>query len=194
MNDFYIGQKFGERELISLEIKRDIKNWYLKVRCTCGSEEWVVYRSLAKSKSCPHNRINNIPKGLIPHNKLPDGISSLNSLYGNYKRNASHRGIGFSLSIDDFKTLTKEPCYYCGVQPSKKFPTDHAVTQRIKIRKGKLTQYVYNGLDRKDNSLPYEPGNAVSCCEQCNYMKSDYSENEFLKKVAEIYLKLKGAL
>jgi hypothetical protein len=54
----------------------------------------------------------------------------------------------------------QKPCYYCG-ELSK-------------------------GIDRLDSTKGYEVENCVSCCEQCNYMKLDYTQEEFIKKCIQI--------
>ena len=52
--------------------------------------------------------------------------------------------------------------------------------------------YIYNGIDRIDSNIGYEPDNCVTCCVICNRMKNKYSKNAFLLHVSKItkYLKL----
>lgn len=47
-------------------------------------------------------------------------------------------------------------------------------------------RYIYNGVDRMNNSLGYINKNCVSCCKICNYMKLEMSISEFLDKCATI--------
>ncbi len=82
----------------------------------------------------------------------------------NYRRCAEKRGIAFSLITNEASELFQQPCAYCGTFDAE----------------------MQNGIDRVDNERPYEKGNTVSCCTQCNMMKRDRSENVFLEHVARI--------
>jgi hypothetical protein len=46
--------------------------------------------------------------------------------------------------------------------------------------------YVYNGIDRKNNSLGYVSNNCVPCCSECNLMKRKMSVNQFLEHMRKI--------
>ena len=43
-----------------------------------------------------------------------------------------------------------------------------------------------NGIDRLNSIIGYTIENCVPCCEKCNLMKSNYSENEFLDHIERI--------
>jgi len=103
---------------------------------------------------------------------LPAGETAFNSLYAQYRVQASLRQHVFELTPDDFRALTKQPCYYCGVEPAQ-----------IKRTPGSAGNYVYNGIDRRDNNLGYTVQNCVSACWMCNGAKSEKSEKEFLEWV-----------
>ena len=50
--------------------------------------------------------------------------------------------------------------------------------------------YIYNGLDRIDPSKGYELTNIVTCCENCNRLKSDLvSYEEFIEFIKILKLK-----
>jgi hypothetical protein len=40
--------------------------------------------------------------------------------------------------------------------------------------------FIYNGIDRVDNSIGYEMGNVVTCCVVCNLMKRCHSHSDFI--------------
>lgn len=44
------------------------------------------------------------------------------------------------------------------------------------------------GIDRVDASVGYEPDNCKACCTQCNYMKKDWTLEQFMGHVARIHL------
>jgi hypothetical protein len=69
----------------------------------------------------------------------------------------------FELSIEQYTTITKQPCYYCGVE--------------IGTKSG--------GLDRKDNSVGYTLENVLPCCRDCNRVRNNVLTVEEMKFVSE---------
>jgi len=86
-----------------------------------------------------------------------------------YKYNAEKRGYEFLLTNEDFFSLIEQECYYCG---------NIAETVWKSHRKENNT-VVYNGVDRKDNSLGYTLENSCSCCKKCNYIKNNIGIEDF---------------
>jgi 5-methylcytosine-specific restriction endonuclease McrA len=76
-------------------------------------------------------------------------LGSPKSKYNIYRLSAKNRGIEFTLTFEQFLSFYQKPCYYCG---------DPIETVR---------------LDRVDNSKGYILNNVVSCCWECNKLKSD---------------------
>lgn len=109
---------------------------------------------------------------------LPFGESSFNQLFNQYRISAKRRGINFDLSKEYFHMLTLENCFYCGREPSMKtnYPQRHG-------------NYIYNGIDRTDNSIGYQEDNVVACCKICNRIKGVMSMNELFTTVYKIYKK-----
>lgn len=105
----------------------------------------------------------------MPQKKLEYGLSSMRSLLCSYKRNAKRRGFTYNLTEEQFKEITQQDCYYCGIEPKQ-------ITDYNK-RNG---QYVYNGIDRIDNTKGYVIDNVVPCCGMCNRIKGKLSSVEFL--------------
>jgi 5-methylcytosine-specific restriction endonuclease McrA len=100
-----------------------------------------------------------------------------------YLKNRIKRGRGrknrtWSISNEQFLTLIYANCYYCNLKPS----TTVNPTVNMKLQKSRALEcfITYNGIDRVDSSKGYEPGNVVTCCEQCNKAKLDHSKGEFL--------------
>lgn len=83
-----------------------------------------------------------------------------------YKRGCEKRGLNFDLSFDEFKTYWRSKCFYCG---------------------GEIETI---GLDRVDNNRGYSNDNIVSCCWDCNRLKGDMNQKEFLDKIKSISDKL----
>lgn len=111
--------------------------------------------------------------------KYPNGYknidSGFNRLFVVYKQGAKNRKLSFNLTVEQFRKLTSSVCFYCGQPPSK-------ISKIARSRK----QYIYNGIDRKDNILGYTIENSIPCCEMCNKMKNIYNIEMFLHKVMVI--------
>lgn len=82
--------------------------------------------------------------------------------YLSYKSRALKTGKEFDFSSEEFSALVGLPCRYCGDDST-----------RI-------------GVDRVDNTLGYTKENAAPCCKMCNFMKRDYSVEQFLSHVQRI--------
>ena len=100
---------FGEWFVI-----RQCESRYWWCRCTCGREQRTYGPNLTsgKSKKCRHCCKNNI---------LPEGQAALNLTFGGYQRSATRRGYTWSLSKEDFLTLTQKNCEYCGAAPNARY-------------------------------------------------------------------------
>jgi phage/plasmid-associated DNA primase len=101
--------------------------------------------------------------------------ASFNQVYSFYKKNARRSGREFSLSKDEFRALTQQPCHYCGQSRSRAFKT-------YKTK----DFFVGNGVDRVLNSDGYRAGNVVPCCTECNARKSASTFEEFRAWIARV--------
>jgi 5-methylcytosine-specific restriction endonuclease McrA len=102
-------------------------------------------------------------------NAKPQGVAACNVLYADYRFNAKRNGRPFFLTREDFQRLTSEHCHYCGAAPAS-----------VKKQAGCNGVYIYNGLDRVDNTKGYSLDNVVTCCWECNRDKGNKTEGEFL--------------
>lgn len=107
-------------------------------------------------------------KGHVTWNAVSSEQSGTTIQFHNYKRSAKNRNLSFNLDKALFYKLIKQNCSYCQKPPSN--------TQKTK--RGFLK---YNGIDRWNNNIGYEVGNVVTCCKQCNFIKSSLSGEEFLE-------------
>lgn len=169
------GQRFGR--LIAIKVvdkyihgKNTSMIW--ECRCDCGNIVKVTKSSLGRStNSCGClQRDTSRERGRKNKgkSKLPYGVAAKNKLFDHYKRAAEYRELLFDLSIDEFEYITQKPCYYCGIEPKQ--------TTRDKNSFG---QYIYNGIDRIDNSKGYILKNCVPCCGACNKAKLNMTIDEF---------------
>lgn len=177
----WTGEKFGYLTLLKF-LRKEIINkrhkYIYLVKCICGKEKELDICDLKKgtTRSCGCLR-----KKLQSERKIkPPGIAARNNLYNIYlKTCVEKRGYEFELTKEEFFNLTKQNCYYCGKEPTQ-------------IKKSKVSQYVYNGIDRVDNSKGYLKDNVVACCGKCNADKSGVTK-EIVLKVYE-FLKKNGTL
>lgn len=79
-------------------------------------------------------------------------MQTLAGRYASGKSMAKARHKKWDISKAEYACLLSHPCTYCG---EKLNPTGC-------------------GLDRKNNSLDYVPGNVVACCKRCNTSKGEH--------------------
>ena len=168
-----VGKTFGDLTIVSWAgLSKDRRNLF-KCICSCGNEKIVLIKNLQRNSTT--NCGCKSKKGQRYHKEF--GESNFNSICGYYKRNAKKKGLNFCLSKKQLHDLFSKECYYCGVPPS-----------RVGHKKNTYGDYIYNGIDRLDSSIGYIESNCVPCCTQCNYLKSNMKEKEFLKIIEKIYL------
>lgn len=107
----------------------------------------------------------------------PKGTAGLKELIGTYKRNSTAYNREFSLSENDFESMTSQRCHYCHDLPS--------TISKGGSRSG-WGDYVYNGIDRIDNSLGYTATNCVPCCTICNRAKNNMTYKDFITYIERI--------
>lgn len=168
------GQEFGRLIVIKRisNSKRGRTRWLC--RCSCGGET-IVYGCHLRdghTKSCGCFK----KETTGGQNKLTSGLASMHAVIKDYKDNAKTRGYDFNLTEEQFKELTQQECYYCGAKPR----------QMSKTKKYNGI-YIYNGLDRVDNTKGYSLQNVVPCCKQCNWAKSNLTLQEFNNWIEKIH-------
>jgi hypothetical protein len=169
LRDEYVdltGQRFGKLTVIS---KSDERKNHWNCVCDCGKKtlaESYNLKNKYKSCGCTRSSISFSDKSL----------SSKNNLYYNYKKSAMLRHLSFSLSFEEFIFLTQQDCFFCGDKPSNYSKTTTS-----------NGGFFYNGIDRPDNNVGYESGNALPCCRQCNRAKLKRSKEEFILWIKESY-------
>ncbi len=108
---------------------------------------------------------------------LPRDEAGFNRILYNAQRGAMNRKIVWDLTDEQARGIFDRDCFYCGDRPK-------LITQ-LPDRKAPI-KYAFNGIDRIDSSKGYTTDNTVSCCTQCNYMKRNYSQGDFLRKARDI--------
>lgn len=156
--------------------------------CSCGGSNKVSVNNLisgsVKSCGCLKReiasrvvKVTNAKQKGKKREKVSKPGTAFRALLRAYRRGAIERGLSFNLSDELFLQLTSGECYYCGAPPNPAF--------RKKSQFGEI--YIYNGIDRRDNLLGYEPTNCSSCCNRCNMAKKAMNEETFLSFISAVY-------
>lgn len=168
------GKQFDRWTVVQLAERRS-RSCYWLCRCICGKEKVIRSSALTcrQSRSC-----GCLAKELlsIRAKKLfTKTDSGAREVYRRYKRHAEDSRREFAISLEEFLVITALPCFYCGASPHRR------------NRKGSL--FIYNGIDRVNNSVGYIKENCVACCLFCNWMKGRISQIEFLERCRNIAAK-----
>lgn len=139
-------------------------------RCDCGNEKTIQGQAMRNGNTVSCGCYNR------EKNSLPTGECSFNGIFARMKLDAKKRNYKWDLTKEQVKILTKQNCYYCGMLPNQtgisKFPNGN---------------YIYNGLDRTDNTKGYTIDNVVPCCIKCNHAKWTLGIEEFKLHIKKIY-------
>lgn len=178
------GQIFGKLKVISFaryELKQNSGGRKLiwNCECECGNEKEVENSNLisgnVKSCGCLLREVIKI----VHKKNIKKGIA-FEYVWKEYVKSAEERQLEFTLTKDQFRDITQQNCYYCGIQP-------HTVKDRNGSHIFKASSYIYNGIDRIDNSRGYTIINSVPCCRNCNIGKGTKTRDEFLAWVSRVY-------
>lgn len=159
----------------NLGVKTSSGAYLWKMRCDCGTEFSKTPHDTSKliTASCGCEKSSNYARS---KHKEP-GLAAFNSVLNSYKNGARHRSLEFSITDSEFRNLTSSNCHYCNARPARLSAPDKSTNG----------SYIYNGIDRKDNSIGYVTSNCVSCCWDCNNLKGSRSYNDFINMIRKIY-------
>jgi hypothetical protein len=182
------GRRFGRLLVIEKANRPSTlkdRNQYWLCKCDCGNEKIIRSHSLLNDLtiSCGcYNRekASEMAKKQIgtkrPNQSLEFGMAALHALYSHYRISARRRNLPFEVSIERFVELIDGDCSYCG-----------CVASQIKFEKGYNGYYIYNGIDRIDNTKGYVNDNVTTCCGKCNRMKWQMTMEEFEEHIIQVY-------
>jgi hypothetical protein len=180
--ELQIGKVFGKLTVVGIGEPTTIKKTALrqehtsirwKCLCECGGAKDVLPCQLFKRsvKSC----------GCIYHKpRSTKNEAAANNLFAQYKSAAKRANREFSISINEFKLITRMDCYFCGTAPSQVYKC------RGYLGEYQPLPYVYNGIDRLDSGKGYASWNIVPCCGICNRMKMAHSVEFFYSHMGKI--------
>lgn len=162
------GRKFGmplgtSRGALVL-IKR-LPGGFSEFRCKCGKTK-VLRNSSFKRKDTQQ----------LNCGCTADRFFEAREIFKRYKRNAKRLSRKFNLPFHTFNKMLKQNCHYCGVEPYARF----------KLRPDTKFVFMYNGVDRTDNTKGYYVGNVVTACRVCNRAKSIIHGDEFINWIERL--------
>lgn len=182
-----INKKINRLTIISKPFKKKLKNsksirqdYWVKCKCECGTIKDIRKRDVLNSRiiSCGCAQKEKM-KTIHKISTVYTGQESAKRVaFQSYKSSAKSRKLSFNITLKEFLNITCKKCYYCGDMPSN-------IAKSQNQLQGK---YIYNGIDRIDNTVGYESTNMVPCCKRCNLMKRTNSFTDFIehcKKIAD---------
>ena len=165
------GKRFGRLTVVGHDgMKRTFRYW--ECLCDCGNKTKVKARDLKSghTQSCGCLKKERSSEG-CRNRRLLGNEAGFNQIYREYRnKNAERRDLPFELTKEQFRELTQKSCHYCGVMHSKN-------------QKG----FLYNGIDRVDNTKGYVIDNVVPCCFTCNISKARMTVEDFLSWIERVH-------
>ncbi len=172
------GQKFNRLTLISYK-----KGKWLCL-CDCGNHIEVLTENIkrnTKSCGCLKSEIssNNSIKLISGRRKFEPKIASARRIWKNY----CYKDKLCNITFEQFLVISKENCIYCGTSPNTQYNYFNTLSSNSSQKSKNEGLFIYNGLDRIDNTKPHTLNNSVPCCQICNRAKNNRSVIDFLSWV-----------
>jgi hypothetical protein len=104
--------------------------------------------------------IKNNPERRLAWQKKPEGR------FNRLRKNARYQALECTLTLEEYKGLVCQPCFYCGTS---------------------LSDALGGALDRINSDIGYVQGNVRPCCKDCNFAKNAMTETEFKEWLLRIY-------
>ena len=189
----YLGKRQGRllvtEVLISSKGDSDKRRGVYKCICDCGNVI-EVFGTQIKQGKCSCGCLQYEARfGTGYRKRKPDRVT-YTIQYQNHQRSAKERGY-IPLDKDRWKEMVLKECHYCGEIDNRN--TMAQMSQRkgfvkdVTVEEIAMYEVPCNGIDRIDSKKGYELDNIVPCCAQCNYMKIQYPQEQFLKKAEQIH-------
>lgn len=158
--------------------------------CSCGTQKEIPMKLVQSGnvRSCgcwaAENRKSNAEKNF---RKNDPKISSAKHVYARTYSDGD-------LDFESFFILSQLPCHYCGSPPKNLYNRFKSLCGEYRKSKRKVSEdwanqadFIYNGLDRVNNTLPHVKDNVVPCCHQCNQAKSNFSQTDFYDWIRRVF-------
>jgi hypothetical protein len=193
--DSIVGQRFGSLVVLGESHKKH-SHTYWRCKCDCGKEHTTENNRLRRGavKSCGCLRSAHADQ-INSSRRTDPSQKGWKYHYHSYKNNTNARTLGFDLTIDQFRDICSQDCFYCGQPPSLEITGAYESAKRTSIRNQtrfhedfyQQTKILANGIDRVDSERGYQISNIVPCCSICNYAKSNLSQQDFFVWIKRVY-------
>lgn len=172
-----IGARFSKLVVLERVVSDEWDCPKYRCKCDCGNECLRVYFELErkdgeKSCGCSRGKEFSFKREDVLSNRL---FMDLN------RRNIKKFGEPTSISLEEFRFLISQECFYCESEPLNK--KSDTLTKKNFIIDG----LNYNGLDRVNSRNGYHLQNVVTCCQWCNRYKKEKTLKEFFDRADKIY-------
>jgi hypothetical protein len=184
--EFCVGMRIGLNTIISFQ-RADHVGWRGRsilclIRCDCGVERYLFLQRLrlriADGKPFTCRGCAYLRRG---GKKIGD--TEWRSLFCHLKNRAVTRKVSCSLTLTQFKWISKLPCAYCNMPPSNYYSWR---SRSVLVLDHEEFTILYSGIDRLDSSLGYILGNIVPCCLVCNRAKNDLALAEWCSHLVRL--------
>ncbi len=166
-----IGKRFGKLTVLSRFPSKDKWGRILWLcQCDCGNTQKAITSNLKSG------RVRSCGCQVGSAKRLPEGVSSMKRVIEAYRKHAISLGLPYEITDGEFRTVTQSPCFYCSSKPSNKSHPENS-----------NGEFIYNGIDRVDNSRGYTTDNIVPCCKICNMAKQTLTQQEFYTWVKRVF-------
>lgn len=148
-------------------------NTYYKVRCDCGHEYVTGHTTFSRKNRLPYcPACFSVDKKSHKKNTMvSEHISQ--TVYHRINKQAVERGIEFNLTPIYLEELLIKQNFKCALSG---LPLQLSLSLNTKEQRAHHTA----SLDRIDSSLPYIEGNVQWVHKDINYMKCDFTQEEFI--------------
>ena len=162
------GQRFGKLTADCYYYSDDRHRAFWICSCDCGNDDVIVLaanlkRTTGSTTSCGCVR------------RLPNNGAEVGNIFFAYRARAKRRGCIWKLTKEFFESLVRKNCFYCGSEPSN-----------VKTLRQTIEPFIYNGVDRQDNTKGYTIDNVVTCCWICNRAKLDMPYEDYINWIERI--------
>lgn len=188
--------KYGRLTIISFSHRNGTKGKRYFYNCICECGTHCVRRldggKEEKSCGCKAMEVRKYKRGYARNEIKTKEEAYMKNALNVYRVSYTDGDITF----EKFLELSQQNCYLCDSPPTTKFhhgfyqdgtekihKRAHGEHQKISYCKFPDAWFVYNGLDRFDNTKKHTLDNVKTCCKTCNSMKSNKTYEQLVEQL-----------
>jgi hypothetical protein len=178
------GTKFKPGQKINRLTTISYNKGYWECLCDCGNTTKVIthYLISGNTQSCgclrKEKAKENIKSTFPINTKYEPRITSARRIWRSYCEN----DIDCTLTFEEWYNISQQNCFYCSSEPKNKH--NGFISKKDSSEYAKDNGwFIYNGLDRIDNTKPHIIDNVVAACWNCNCYKRCLNLEDFYKQI-----------